>query len=108
MAKNDVLMVFETDLKDPGALKSGEYLAEHVLRHAHELVLSDRIGLVEVLDEWLKLRQEPQTMLAVAIVRELHVREMRDELTRLRVDIERGGVFLPFYLRYVDKALAAL
>jgi hypothetical protein len=47
VAKQQALALLETDLADPAAYKSGEYLEEHVLRGAESLVGTDRAGLID-------------------------------------------------------------
>ena len=108
MAKTDVLEVFDSALNDPGALKSGEYLEEHIVNYAKEMFINDRTGVIDALREWLVLREEPKTMLAVKVVEELTIKELKEEIINLKKDIEGGKAFLPFYVRSVDKALSVL
>lgn len=97
MTKEDVLSILETDISDPGSYKSGEYLEEHILKHARQIVNMDRSSLIEVLREWLNLRCEPRTMLAVTIARQLGLREIRSDIEFLRKDILEKKVF-PFFI----------
>lgn len=108
MNKNDIIMVFETDLTDPGSLKSGEYLESHILTHAQEIVRANRPALIEILTEWLALRIEPQTMLAVKVAGTVRLHELRGALLALREDIVTGRTFLPFYAKKIDAALNAM
>lgn len=108
MSKEEILRTFETALTDPGSLKSGEYLEEHILVSAKKLILTDRANLVNVLREWLSMKDEPRTMLAVKVAKELDLKELVSDLKALRQDIETGKVFLPFYVRRIDEALDVL
>lgn len=108
MKKENIIAIFDTDLNDPGAIKSGEYLEEHVLMHAQEIVRQERPALIEVLTDWVVLREEPQTMLAVRIAKSLHLHELRNVLLALRKDVVSGRVFLPFYVKWIDEALNAM
>ncbi len=108
MSKESILLDFESDLEDPGSLKSGEYLEAHVLAHARSAAAKDKDSLVEVLRDWLLITNEPRTMLAVKIAKELRLSELTPYLENLRNRIETGKAFFPFYLRWVDEALQSL
>jgi hypothetical protein len=47
-------------------------------------------------------------MIAVALVNDLVISELKPELTNLKQDIESDKVFLPYYLKAVDRALKAI
>jgi hypothetical protein len=108
MSKNNILPILETAMNDPGSFKSGEYLEEHILTDARKFLVSDRIGLIEALCEWISMKSEPQTMLAISIAKELNLREMRQAIVELRQEISIGKVFPKFYLRDIDEALSIL
>jgi hypothetical protein len=93
MSEADVLGVLETDMNDPGACKSGEYLEEYFLMHAQWFLSVDRLGLIEVLREWLSLRSEPRTILAVKIIHELGLKEIRSDSGALRLEIANNKIF---------------
>lgn len=105
MGKEDVLAILESDISNPGSYKSGEYLEEHALRHAFNIVTTDRPGLVEALTEWINLKTEPRTMLAVRIAQQLKLAELINPIRKLRNEIAHGQVFPSYYLRYIDEAL---
>lgn len=106
---SDVLAALQSDLENPAAQKSGEFLEEHVLNTIRRaLSAGDRAGVVLALREWIALRKEPETMLAVSAVRKERIRELRDELLALRIEIQAGRIFKTFYLEWLDDALAAL
>jgi hypothetical protein len=108
MSKNNILAVLETAMNNPGSFKSGEYLEEHVLSNAKKLLLNDRVGLIEALCEWVSLKSEPQTMLAISVAKELNLREMRQVIEDLRQEVFAGKIFPKFYLRDIDEALSIL
>ncbi|MFU8830102.1 MAG: hypothetical protein ACNA8P_11815 [Phycisphaerales bacterium] len=105
MTKSEIERGFQTDFDNPGSLKSGEYLYEHILRRASRFVAEDRENLVLVLRDWVRERCEPHTMLAVSIADELRLAELRNDLVELKSDIERGKAFYPFYQDRVTKAI---
>jgi hypothetical protein len=108
MSKSDILAALETDMNDPGAYKSGEYLEAHVFMHARRFLPVDRFGLIEALREWISSRSEPRTMLAVKIAYELGLKEMRLDIEALRREIASHKIFPSFYLREIDDVLSSL
>jgi hypothetical protein len=108
MSKDDVLTELETDMSDPGSYKSGEYLEEHILASANAALLTDRVGLIAALREWLSLRDESRTMLAVTMARKLRLQELKADIEALRKEVSEGRVFPRFYLREIDASLEAL
>lgn len=108
MSKDDILAVFETDFTDPGSYKSGEYLAEHILRHAKQFLETDRRSLVNVLSDWINMKTEPHTMLAVYVARELGISELLSDIEALKKAILNKEVFALYYIRNIDRALDVL
>ena len=108
MEKEDIIAAFETEFQDPGAIKSGEYLEDHVLDVAKSIINKNRSGLVEVMREWIELRVEPKTMLAVAVAGNLGLAELRDDIAVLRKDIEQRKCFMPWYVQRIDNALSRI
>ena len=109
MAKIDVAQALQSDLDNPGSLKSGEYLEERILRTVRRALLAgDRDGVVESLREWLILRQEPQTMLAVTAAKNEQLTELVPEIEALRTDVLAGLAFPRFYLHWIDEALSSV
>jgi len=108
MEKEDIIAAFETEFQDPGAIKSGEYLEEHIFNVARDIVTKDRLGLIVVMREWLALRKEPETMLAVSVAKEMKLAELTEDLHALRIDIEQLKLFMPWYVRRIDQALAVI
>ena len=108
MSKIDFLDVLQTAVNDPGSFKSGECLEEHVLGNARKFLVSDWVGLIEALCEWISMKREPQTMLAISVAKELKLREIRYVIEDLRQEVSVGKVFPKFYLRDIDEALSIL
>lgn len=108
MGKEEILTILESDIRDPGSYKSGEYLEEHAMRHASNIVEIDRQGLVEALIEWINTKTEPRTMLAVRIAQQLKLAELMNPIRMLRNEIADWHVFPSFYLRYIDEALEGM
>jgi hypothetical protein len=108
MSKKEVLAAFETVITDPGSIKSGEYLEDHILSYAKKFLDIDRLGLIGALCEWIYFRSEPRTMLAVRVAKELGLREVSQVIEVLRREVAAGKVFPSFYLRDIDDALSSL
>lgn len=108
MSKEDVLAILESDISNPGSYKSGEYLEEHVLEHAVDILHKDKQGLIEALKDWIEAQSEPRTMLAVRVAKNLGLVELIPQILELRREIDSGKVFPKFYLRYIDEALNIL
>ena len=107
MSKEEILAEFEIDFKSPGS-KYGEYLYQDVIKRAKDLILKDRLGVIEACKYWFSLRKEPYTMLAVDLANNLHITELKPELENLKKNIASGKIFLPYYAEGVDKALNAI
>lgn len=106
MSKREVLLALEGDMTNPGSQKSGEFLAEHVLWTAQRFVAAgDRSGLIDAMQEWLRLRRDPQTMLAVKVVAKERLVELASEVRALRADVEAGRTLWRYYVRWIDDAL---
>ena len=58
--------------------------------------------------EWLDERSEPKTMLAVDVIKELKLPELRLALEYLQAEIKENRAFKPFYACWVDSALRAI
>ena len=108
MSKTDIFNDLEADLSNPGSRKSGEYLEDRITVRLRQSLVHDRDGVVGALTDWLILRQEPQTMLAVRMAAKFRLGELRKPIEELGRDIEKGKAFLPFYKRWVDEALEAM
>ena len=79
-----------------------------IIKRAKHLILEDRFGVIGVLKEWLSLRKDPITMIAVNLTTDLIIPELKPDLEILRKEIASGKVFLPYYNEWVDKALKAI
>lgn len=109
MAKLDVALALQSDLDNPGSLKSGEYLEDRIFGTVRRaLAAGDRVGVVEALRDWLIMRREPQAMLAVAAAGKEQLAELVLDIQALRADVLAGRAFPKFYLRWIDEALSAL
>ena len=65
----------------------------------------DRQAIVDALHEWLGMRTEPRTMLAVEIAAAHGLSELRSDIGVLLDDVKAGKAFLPFYSQNIEKAL---
>ncbi len=109
MAKFDVVQALQSDLDNPASFKSGEYLEDRILRSVRRaLAAGNRDGVLDALREWLNLRQEPHTMLAVTAAKKEQLSELAPEIQALRTDVCAGRALQKFYLRWIDEALHAV
>lgn len=86
----------------------GESTTQDIKRTAKALSLQDRPGIVEALRYWLNLRHEGLTMVAVSVIGDTHIPELKPDIERLKADIQSGKVFHPSYNHLVDLALKAI
>ncbi len=108
MNRPGVLEMLEGELRGLPGRSPSEDLYCHVLVEA-ERVKPERPGeLADALRAWIELHAEPRTMIAIYVVQALKLTELRPELQRLRADVAAGRAFLPYYVRWVDEALAEL
>ena len=105
---DDLLKILDAEVAAFPNRASGEQLYEHINKIAACYVVAERQKLVAALAEWLVLRSEPKTMIAVDIVGKQHLSELRPALENLLQDVQTGSVFMPFYARPIKIALAAL
>ena len=108
MSKEEVLAELNIDLENSKDDKGGEYFYIDVTKRLRRLIISDRPGVVEALRYWLRLRQADLTDIAVDLVRDFAIRELKSELETLKKEIESGKVFHPSYVEGVDEALEAM
>lgn len=105
---NDLLQLLDDEVAGFPSRASGEQGYEYINKIAARYVQSERPMLVAALTEWLLLRSEPKTMLAVDIAGKLHLTELRPALEKLLVDVEQGKAFKPFYARPIKAVLAVV
>lgn len=101
-------MAFGTILSDPGSEKSGEYLSARIVAVARNMIARDREAVIAIMRSWLRQRKLPHTLLAVDVAKELRLRELTEELVNLRDAISTGEWRKPYYVAWVDAALAQL
>lgn len=105
---DNLLHVLDAEVASFPSRASGEQLYEHINKMAARYVASERRELVDALKEWLLLRSEPKTMLAVDIAGKLHLTELRPALEEVLVDVEQGKAFKSFYTRPIKAVLAII
>ncbi len=102
----------EGELEGFPSRASGEDLYRFFLQITKRIVESDdpedRAWLIEGLREWIGLRNEPRTMLAVEIASVYHLHEMREDIQRLLDDVRAGNTFSRFYECPILKAINGL
>lgn len=105
---NTLLQLLDAEVAGFPARASGEQGYEHINHLVTRYAISEREELIAALNEWLILRSEPKTMLAVDIAGKHHMRELLPELQRLLADVEQGKAFKPFYVRSIQKAISLI
>jgi hypothetical protein len=108
VSKEDILTEFEIEFEKTASDKNGEYLFINISKKAKKLIAKDRPGIIDVCKEWLSLRKEPYTLLAVDIIKNLKISELRPELIQLKKDIESGRTFQLFYVGLINLAIKAI
>jgi hypothetical protein len=108
MSKETILMEFEIDVSDPSSQKDGNSLYYLILKRTKRLIIGDRLGVLNALRYWFSLRSDPFTLIAVNLVQDLQITELKPELKKLRKEIESGKAFLPYYNEWVERALKAI
>ncbi len=84
---------------------AGEDLYRYIVQRTKQAAESDRSALTSALNDWLHLRSEPKTMLAVEIISKHHLIELRPEVEQLLADVRDGEAFKPFYEQPIRSAL---
>ena len=104
----DLLQILNSEVTEFPTRASGEQLYEHIGNIAARYARTERSALVAALTNWLLLRLEPKTMIAIDIAGKLQLTELRPEIERLLIDIEQGRVFMPFYARPIKAVLTLI
>lgn len=72
-------------------------------------VLNDnREEIIYALNNWLKLRSEPRTMLAVKLAAIFNLVELKSEILILLEDVKSGNAFATYYEKSIQKDLDKL
>ena len=108
MSTNPVLDQLNSEVAAFPTRASGEELYDYVGRLAARILSTNREALAAAMADWLKLRMEPKTMLAVQIASDLRLVEVRPELESLLNDVLESRVFLPYYAKPIEATLLKL
>ena len=84
---------------------SGEDLYEYMNKISIGLIKESREDFIMAMTNWLQLRSEPKTMLAVEIIGNNKLMELREDLEGLLDDVNKGNAFKPFYERPINRSL---
>jgi|LakMenE01Jun11ns_1017448.scaffolds.fasta_scaffold8826510_2 hypothetical protein len=88
--------------------EGGNLLQAHFRAFCRSLQGTSRAELPIHLRQWLESRSEPRTMLALTMIGELRLRELRPDLIVLLKDIEQGRALWPYDAPEVEEALRLL
>ena len=108
MTTEEILRFLQGEIEAYPERASGHDYYRHMDRKIRRLVESSRDELVAAFKEWIRLRKEPHTMLAIRLGANYELAELRDEILFLRKEVEGGRAFLPYYVQFIDKALGRL
>jgi hypothetical protein len=103
---NILLQLLDAEVAGFPTRASGEQGYEYMNNIVARYAVSEREELIAARKEWLLLRSEPKTMLAVDIAGKQHLRELLPELQQFLADVEQGKAFKPFYARPIQKAIS--
>lgn len=108
MSSNPVLDQLNSEVATFPARASGEELYDYIGRLSARILSKNREGLAAAMIDWLELRSEPKTMLAVQIASDLRLAETRPALESFLNDVREGRVFLPYYAKPIEATLLKL
>ncbi len=104
MTKTEILAWLEGEVQGYPERATGNECEDYVVRLAGRIVESDRAELAEAMHEWIGQRGK-RTLLAVRIVAEYKLRELKPVIQRLLEDVRVGKVFSPYYEEFIAPAL---
>ena len=108
MTKEEMLLELKKDFDNPTYEKEGNMFQNAVRKRCKILVKKDREILIEILIDWLNMREEPHTMLAVRIVANLELIELKSYIMKLGKEISDGRLFYNYYLSDINSALNSI
>ena len=91
MTKEDVLAQFDLDIQrmEP---KMGESTTEDLKKTVKRLIINDRLGVIEALRYWLRLRDVGLTLTAVILIWDAVIPELKPDVICLKKEIESGKI----------------
>lgn len=104
MTKQEILEWLEGEVQGYPERATGNECEDHIVRLTGRIVESDRNALVEAIREWIEQRDK-RTLLAVRIVAEHKLRELKPHVQRLLEDVRAGKAFSPYYEEFIAPAL---
>lgn len=108
MTKDEALTWLYNELSRLDERDSAIDMYRHMVNMTRAKTETDRRGLAAALHEWMLLRKEPETMLALEIGSAHNLVELRPEMEALLSDVRDGKAFRPYYEQYVMRALARM
>lgn len=106
--KTELLQILDAEVVGFPTKASGEQLYERIGKIAACYAKAERSELIAALADWLQLRSEPKTMIALDIAGKLQLTELRPQIERLLSDVEKGQAFMPFYARPIKAVLTRI
>lgn len=108
MSSNPVLDQLNSEVAAFPARASGEELYDYIRRLSGRILSKNRAELAAAMVDWLELRSEPKTMLAVQIASDLRLAELKPALESFLNDVREGRIFLPYYAKAIEATLQKL
>jgi hypothetical protein len=108
MSKEEVLSELQKDIERNKNEKYGEYFYDDVKKRLKYLIISDKIGVIEVLRSWINMRHPQYTIVAAWLAGDFMITELKPDLEKLREDIRNGKSFKPYYVKFIDNSLKAI
>ncbi len=104
MTKQEILKWLEDEVQDYPERATANECENHVVQLAGRVVEFDRNALIEAMREWVEQRGN-RTLLAVRIVAEHKLLELKPDIQRLLEEVCAGKVFSPYYEEFITPAL---
>lgn len=109
MSATEALRWLEGELANFPERASGEDLHRFFVEITERIVrssdLTDRTDLVGALREWLKLRSEPRTMLALDVAASYSLSELKPDIEELLREVRGGKTLWPYYQDNIIRSL---
>lgn len=104
MTKQQILNWLEGEIQGYPSRATGNECEDHIVQLVGHVIEPDRNGVVEAMREWIEQRGK-RTLLAVRIVAEYKLRELKPHMLRLLDEVRVGKVFSPYYEEFISPAL---
>lgn len=105
MTKKEIAELFERIITSKDLQSNGQLFSDAILEESEKIYRTDREELVTLMREWLELRSNTYTALAIKVAEKLRLTELVLDLVRLHKAVGDGECFYPFYREVLGEAL---